>query len=259
MELLDVMKLLDEYMRIYGEEYLKKSPKIYKYIKRYFGEEYRSGEMLQVYGALGIYEECNPYREYFKLLEKYGFLSLKLLEIACGFYPILSKYIDEYHNAIIFMRILNYILKKLRIKEINSITAMDPMLVVKKLGNINLREESFNLCTDISKFDACIAIQPCEATEDIIDNAIPKNKDLFLALCDHPHFGDYEDGFYGGDYQMWEKYIYKLIERDLGADKVIIREELDEKYRRPYAIFIVISKKKADAVLNRNKLNHKVY
>lgn len=59
----------------------------------------------------------------------------------------------------------------------------DPITLFANYTKGNIYKDLFNKNTDISNYDLIIEYNPCEATENIIINAIKNNKDFSVATC----------------------------------------------------------------------------
>lgn len=92
----------------------------------------------------------------------------KILEVGCGRTARVSRILSE----------KGYIM-----------TAMDSKISIDKvMSNFIFVRAKFDVNkTDISKFDAIIAQEPCEATEHIVRACVAEKKDFIISLCGTPH------------------------------------------------------------------------
>ena len=76
---------------------------------------------------------------------------------------------------------------------------------------------------------------PCEATQSIIENAVDKNKDFMIALCEGGPHGDEFDYF--EDEKEWLKAMLYIAERGLEDNNMGDLKVLSfKKYNSPYPI-----------------------
>lgn len=69
-------------------------------------------------------------------------------------------------------------------------TAMDPQIIPESVitSDINCIKDEFAFeKTDITKYDAIVAQEPCDATEHIIRECVANRKNFVISLCGAPH------------------------------------------------------------------------
>lgn len=128
----------------------------------------KSDTICSIKSYLNLNEIKNDkYKSYFNFLKKNYDLTGNIMEVACGPFPTISTYVDNYqrHN------------KK------GSICAYDPVLINGPLGKIQLNREYFDDNTDISNIDFIFATSPCKLTMDLIRIANNNDKEFSILLC----------------------------------------------------------------------------
>lgn len=91
------------------------------------------------------------------------------------------------------------------------VTAMDPKIVpdnVRADDVICIKEAFAYGKTNITKFDAVVAQEPCEATEHIIRECIERKKDFVISLCGAPHA--LMNGEMPEDVYAWYRYLEEI-------------------------------------------------
>lgn len=152
-----------KYFHLYPYHIRKQWPK-------FMGQDLYSGNshtfMEQVYAEIGYFkDEVNPYLQYIELIKKYHGLSGNILEIGCGFFPVLSKKICENKS------------------DNGLITAYDPNLIITKMEGLDLRKSIFSETVNINKYDKILGIRPCLGTTTMLSSALDFRKDFFLVFC----------------------------------------------------------------------------
>ena len=110
-----------------------------------------------------------------------------------------------------------------------TIKVYEPLLVTKRLGNIKLHKEEFNLNTKIKEGSLLIASAPCKVTLDIIRKANEENLEFFIALCGccHEDFINYKD---------WINYVFDFANNGIKNESKIYKDSLDDIYNYPFPI-----------------------
>lgn len=111
-------------------------------------------------------------------------------------------------------------------------TAMDPKIAEdRNPEGVNLKKETFLFGkTDVLKYDAVIAQEPCEATEHIIRECVEKKKEFFISLCGTAHA--LMNGEMPKDVYEWYQYLDEIA----GEDCFLIRTQMIPGYAS-YVIF----------------------
>lgn len=119
---------------------------------------------------LSYFDLKNNYKNYsnifYQEITKNFSLNQNILEIGCGWFPSIAKYID---------------LKQQNIK--GTITCYDTNLKISKSGNINLIKSNINENEDISKYDFIYSSNICEALETTLKLANKYKKEFIIELC----------------------------------------------------------------------------
>lgn len=199
---------LDMYLSLYCDEYDDEElgfirDNIYKFYEKGIQIDITS----QILVALNLMKDKdNRYKKYFEFLkEKYN-MNENILEVACGRFPALSKYIDEYQQYT----------KK------GTITAYDPKLVTTKYGNIILNKSLFDKKTDLANISLITAMHPSEATVPIIRIANQNDKNFSILTCGCTHFENEREHFYYKRKLMnWKDYLYKTARSSLSKSRTI--------------------------------------
>lgn len=198
------LKMLSHYLKIYQDKYPDLAV---QFIEEHFLERMPISDttdlLKQIYALFGILnEDENCYLGFANMVgERYGWNS-HILEIGGGFFPMFSKYVDEFQQEN---------------GSKGTITVYDPDLIVDRLGNIALHKECFTEEMSVESYDLVVGIMPCEATRMIIRKATKEHKEFFLAMCGCVHssnlaipsalisYGSYVDEIYA---------LAKLQEKD---------------------------------------------
>ncbi len=198
-------KKFKRFLRKYKKSY---NPQMLSFIKENFGQDEETDVLKQIYAELGILEKTeNIYLECLdKIKELYG-IEKNILEVGCGAYPILSKYIDEEQKE-------------------GTITAYDTYLAPSKIGNIKLYRRNLTTEDDVKKFDLLVGVLPCNATTLIIEKANKNKKDFFIAPCKCTHFSSTYLMFNQATLEDWELYIYNLANNTKPDDRELYEEVL---------------------------------
>lgn len=183
-----------------------------------FDKEDILNQIYAEFGMLSIYE--NFYLGFANMIgNRYGW-DMNIIEIGSGTFPIFSKYID------------------LKQREIGrgTITAYDPYLITKPIGNIRLCREEFSEESDVSKSDLLVGIMPCIATEIILKSAIKNKKEFFLAFCEcEPYENEFyieENGKLISSYDVWVQEMLTLAQEQEKDGFEVKKEYIKEFYYR---------------------------
>lgn len=148
---------------------------------------------------------------FFKYLIEHNGLGQDILEVSSGAYPILADKIDKYQTKI----------------GKGTITAIDPLLIPTKLGNIKLNRSLFDKDTDISKYSLVTGYYPCEPTYDIIVKANEEDKDFTIALCGCNHFNKVYPYFGMAGYNTWINFLYNTAMATVSHNREIVMEDVE--------------------------------
>ena len=203
---IDIKERLFRFLEEYGSYYsLSQIDNLRGNLVNYvYKRNYKNELFDEVAASIGVLDpKDNYYLSFYKMIgEIYGY-DLNILEIGAGIFPILSKYIDDEQSRI----------------GKGKITAIDPLVIDKKIGNIKLVRDEFKSGMDISDFDLIIAIRPCSATDMIVREAELASKNLFLALCSCQPYQmyDFDTDMYRDEWINMEKYVMSR-QKDNGFD-----------------------------------------
>lgn len=226
----EILHELDMYLSLYYDEY---DDDEINFIRNNLYKFYDKGIQIditsQILVALNLMKDKdNRYKKYFEFLKNRYNLEQNILEVACGRFPALSKYIDEYQKEI----------KK------GTITAYDPKLVTTKYGNIILNKSLFDKKTDLTNISLITAMHPSEATIPIIRIANQNDKDFSILTCSCTHFENENEFFYYKRRLMsWKDYLYKIARNSLSKSRTI-----DIDYIEGVKTPIISSRKKVKKV-----------
>ena len=124
--------------------------------------------LYQLYSKFGVIEKHkNIYLYFLSLMEYYKFLSTNCCEVSAGRYPYLAEIIYP----------------KLR-KNKKSLTIYEPDTVVDKIFDVDIKKEFFTKDTDIEDIDTLYGTFTCEATIEMVESTLVKDKNLLISLCD---------------------------------------------------------------------------
>ena len=119
--------------------------------------------------------------------------------------------IEKYHSLLEVGCGENAMLSRVLVKKGYRMTAMDPKLNLEKtkVEEITGIKDVFEWDkADISKYDAVIAQEPCEAAEHLIRACKIQKKNLMLTLCGVPHTR--LDGIMPEDVFAWHDYLKEI-------------------------------------------------
>lgn len=208
---------LEEYLSQYGKQYPKEA---LDYIKTHFNEESQYDIIIQIRSKMNlISSKKDIYQGFIKYLNRKGLLQGEILEVAAGFYPILSERMSKK--------------KKVRI------TTIDPKLVTTTLPNIRLIKREFPEGVTVERYDTIIAMKPCEATIPIIDMANKHHKNFSIMIC-----GCAPEKYQPIYYTQWENYIYHYILDTLDEEAILSVDKLKDSYECPFPIYTKTYQKK---------------
>ena len=140
----------------------------------------------QIYCYLNLIDiKKTVYFDFYNVVNAYFDIdNMNLLEVTCGYIPILSAIYKN--NGI-------------------NIDAINNKILIKNYRGINTIEYDLNKPYDLSKYDLIIGIRPCYITENIIDNCYKYKKDFILYLCPCVH--NSKDGKVFDNYKNWINYL----------------------------------------------------
>lgn len=175
----------------------------------------------QIYAEIGyLPEQINIYKGVLEVIRGRHDIYVPTIDICAGYFPNMSKYIDEEQRAV----------------EKGSVTAYDPNLVTTKLGNVELVRRRFTEHTPTRKYDLFVSVHPCKATEMIIRKANGEGTEFTIAVCGCLH--PYGEHATEGNLNLKDryKYLYKVAKETLGDRGEIFVDYLDNRYCCPYPI-----------------------
>lgn len=211
-----------EFMKLYGKKYSK-------YAYNYIMENYQHGEFSsydifrQIYSYLGILDEnTDMYKGFLNIVLDNFNINTDVLEIAGGFFPVVSKYIDDV---------------QMKTKK-GTVTVYDPKLIVNCLNNVILKKEEFNASTNIDKYKLVYGFFPCEATEIFAKRVCSEKKDFVIGLCGCVHLDNTFFGMYSNPLERWKEYVFNIIDTNKSENCKINIKYLEKRYDSPYPIII---------------------
>lgn len=215
---------LASFLQKYGSNYSEDARKfIIENFEEMLSEPIVPDILKQIYSELGLIpREKDMYYGFLDMISANFGLDRNILEIGCGFYPTLSKYID---------------LEQQRLNK-GSITAYDGSLVTTSLGKIKLYNRMFKSENSVENYDLIIGTLPCDATELIIRLSNREKKECFLALCGCTHFSTSYLMFNRPTQEDWFNYVFELAEYTLDENADIDMTYLDSSYNFSYPILI---------------------
>lgn len=210
---INAYKKLKQFLEKYKDTY---DPKMLEFIQENFDQYLTSKEapdvIKQIYAELNILKkEDNLYLACLGKIKELYDINSNILEIGCGAFPILSKYIDE-------------------IQTNGSITAFDRYLATTNLNNIKLYNRNLTENDSVKNFDLLVGIWPCEATILLIKKANEANKDFFLAPCKCTHFSQDYLRFNLPSLEDWDNFVYNFARTSISKDKTIEVDYLEDGY-----------------------------
>ena len=227
----EVEQLLESYFKKYKDKYI---PEAVEFLRNNFVAIRAKNEHIdivsQIQVALNIMDpNVDIYKKYLNFLKSRYDLGQNILEVACGKFPALSKYIDEYQSNL----------------KGGTITAYDPKLITTEYGNIKLYDKLFDEKTNIKDYSLITAMYPCEATTKIIEVANSNDIDFSILTCGCTHFSNGQLLFSTPTIEKWQEYIYNTALESLPEDRVLAIDFLnDRRIRTP----IISSHKKTKKI-----------
>lgn len=211
----EIEQLLELYLKKYEDKY---TPKAIEFLRKNFMAIREKNEHIdivsQIQVALNIMDpKGDIYNKYFNFLKSRYNLGQNILEVACGNFPALSKYIDDYQKNL----------------KSGTITAYDPKLIMTEYGNIKLYDKLFDEKTNIKDYSLITAMYPCEATTKIIKAANTNDIDFSILTCGCTHFSNEQLLFSTHTIERWQEYIYDVALESLPEDRTITIEFLNDK------------------------------
>lgn len=204
----------------YVEQYKHLYPKdAINFIKENFGGDIACDILLQVYAKLGLLEtKENIYLEFFNKINICHGLTKNIYEIGCGFYPILTEYIDKDQTEL----------------GDGSVTGFDPYVVIENIGKAKLIKAKFEVDYINTKVpDLLVSLAPCESTIPIIEYANRYRIPFSYALCGCNHTTGVQ---YSSSVSDWHNYVYKIAKATLDTDAELEIDQFDESFNYPYPI-----------------------
>lgn len=215
------LKALESFLKQYGQYYPEEA---IKFIKKNFLYENDTDIILQIRSKLNLIPpEQDIYQGFINNLKQYNLNRGDLLEVASGFYPILSERLTSEPN-------------------VNQVTAIDPQIIPCSSAKLKTQKCRFKLTDNTKKYNCLVALKPCEITIDIIQNAFKYHKPFSVGLCGCTHF-TYISPFFIPTYERWEQHIEDTINANLEPNAEVYIDHLASSYHYPYKIFTKIYKK----------------
>ncbi len=178
----EVIDFLIKYKEFYPEYFVNK--RIYKCKYGY------TCDIDQIYCHLNLIKIYNTvYYKFYELSKIYfNINNLKLLEVACGYIPILSS---------------------IYIKNNINITAVNKKILFPNYKGIKTLEFDLNKPFNLKNYDLILGIRPCTPTEQIINECYKYKKDFMIYLCPCIHNSINNMNF--SSYDNWIKYLQKKL------------------------------------------------
>lgn len=193
-EVIEFLKLHKDVYNIYFENN--------RLSKCYYGY---TCDINQIYCYLNLIDiNETEYYTFYNLSKKYFNLNnIKILEVACGYIPILSSI---YKNN-------NF-----------DIDALNNKIVIDNYNNIKTIECDLTDKFNLEKYDLIIGFRPCDTTEQILDLCYFYNKDFMIYLCPCIHNPINKEITFS-TYKEWLNYLknklnnFKNYNIDIFSDK----------------------------------------
>lgn len=164
--------------------------------------------------------------DYYKLVQiindHFNLKNMNILEVACGYIPILSGIIKENYNT--------------------KNTAINNKILINNYKNVNTIEFDLFKPFNLSDYDLIIGFRPCAITENIILECFYYKKDflIYLCPCDNKPLNKHNYNPKTWTYKKWHNYIISLIKNNRNyIIKIIKNHELEDdcpiiiaKYKR---------------------------
>jgi len=173
----------------------------------------------QVLEELGYYNnnpEQSSYEYFINLIDKEFGLEKNIVEVAGGVVPTLGHKIS---------------LKQQK----GTITIYDPRMsnYYDETERFILKKERFRRSTNLEDTDLLIGFMPCEATQEIIENATDNSIDFIIALCEGGPHGDEFDYF-----DSTEEWLHAMLylakrgieDQNMGELKVLSFKKYTSQY-----------------------------
>ncbi len=130
------------------------------------------------------------YYNFYKICCKHFELqNKKIIEVGCGYIPILASIFKE----------SNY-----------NIIAIDSKILITNYKNVLTLEHDLSKKFNLSNYDLVVGFRPCNITENIIDMCDKYKKDFIIYLCPCIHVPK-DKNIVISSYQDWLNYIIKKV------------------------------------------------
>lgn len=155
----------------------------------------------QIYCYLNLIEDnINPYKAFINYLEsEFDLKNKNILEVGSGSIPVLAHYLEE--------------------KLDSKVSIQEPITMIANYTKGDIYKEIFTKDTQVDNFDLIIGYNPCEATENIIRNAIKNKKDFSVATCGCCHL---PNNYKEKNPKLWHNYLINIAQK-LGKDNYEIK------------------------------------
>lgn len=146
--------------------------------------------------------------DYFRFYEiikrNFNLNGLNIVEVGCGYIPVLSNIIKENSNC--------------------HITAINNKILIKNYNNIQTIEADLSLFFDFSKFDLIVGFRPCNITEQIILDCFKAKKNfiIYLCPCAIEPLDTKKHNNRSWTYNDWHHYLINLIKENKKYELTII-------------------------------------
>lgn len=211
-----------------GMKLIMKNNQIIDFIKKhkdFYPEYFKNNRLSKIrYGytcdinQIYCYLDKIPIREtdYFlfsNIISKhFNLKNIEILEIACGYIPILSGIFKDNYNS--------------------NITAVNNKILIENYKGVTTKEFDLMQPYDFSSSDLIIGFRPCEITENVILQCFNYKKSFVIYLCPCTNKPLNESNYdkKNWTYQKWHKYIIKMIKNNNEYKcKVIYKHKLEDE------------------------------
>ncbi len=151
------------------------------------------------------------YFRFFKIIQKYFNLKNKnLVEVGCGYIPVLSNIIKKNTNC--------------------KITAINNKILIKNYNDINTIETDLTQDFDFNNYDLIVGFRPCIITEKIILECFKYKKEfiIYLCPCANEPLNKTNYNHKTWHYQDWHRYLIQLVKNNKKYITTIIYNQLDD-------------------------------
>lgn len=153
------------------------------------------------------------YFRFFEIIKNHFCLdNLNIVEVGCGYIPILSNIIKQNSNC--------------------KVTAINNKILIKNYNGIHTIETDLSHTFNFNKFDLIVGFRPCNITEKVIIDCFRSNKDFAIYLCpcaieplNNKHYNKNN-----WTYKDWHNYLINLINSNSNYNiTVLYHHNLDDE------------------------------